>query len=84
MIRIYADFNSQDEQGRVKLTTVGSREDIEKFKDVLEEGMVVMLYMSNEFEVEGMLVFDEVWRAIPDYKTIRYLDNYPNNDIAED
>ena len=28
MMRIYADFNSQNEQGRVVLDTVGSRQDI--------------------------------------------------------
>ena len=72
MIRIYADFNTQDEQGRVVLTAVGSRRDIEEHEGMLAEGMV-LLYMTDEFEVEGTLVFDRVWNAIPNYATLHYI-----------
>jgi len=73
MIRLYADFNHRDEQGRVLLDTVGSLADIKKYEHMLAEDMDVMLHMENEFEVQGKLIFDEVWRAIPDFKTLRYL-----------
>ena len=73
MIRIYADFNHQDEQGRVFLDTVGSLADIEKHMDILAEGMIVLLYMGDEFEIEGTLVFDKVWLAMPNFETLHYL-----------
>jgi hypothetical protein len=72
MIRIYADFNSQDEQGRVRLSTVGSRKDVEKHRASLKEGMKVILYSPGDFEVQGTLTFDKIWLGIPDLSTIRY------------
>jgi hypothetical protein len=74
MIRIYADFNHCDEQGRVLLDTVGSLADISEHEAALAQGMVVLLYMEDEFEVEGTLLFDRVWRAVPDFGTLRYLE----------
>jgi hypothetical protein len=73
MVRIYADFNHRDEQYRVVLDTVGSLEDIKTHEDVLAEGVNVLLYMEDEFEVEGTLVFDGVWLAVPDFDTFRYM-----------
>ena len=73
MIKIYADFNHQDEQGRVLLDTVGSLADIKEHQDELAEGMKVLLYVENEFQVEGTLVFDGVWLAIPDLTTLHYM-----------
>ena len=72
MIRIYADFNSCDEQGRVRLSTVGSLKDIKQYEHMLEEGMRVILYTPDEFEVAGILVFEDIWLGIPDFSTINY------------
>lgn len=72
MIRIYADFNSTDEQDRVRLSTTGSRKDIELHRSQLKEGLEVILYMSDEFEVRGTLTFDNIWLGIPDWDTIYY------------
>jgi hypothetical protein len=72
MIRIYADFNNCDEHDRVMLNTVGSLKDIEQYKDILEEGMMVILYMTDEFEVCGTLSFEGIWIGVPDWNTIRY------------
>jgi hypothetical protein len=74
MIRIYADFNHRDAEGRVVLDTVGSLADLKEQEEMLAEGMDVLLYMEDEFEVEGTLIFDEVWLAIPRLSTLRYLD----------
>lgn len=74
MLRIYADFNSIDEQGRVNLNTVGSLEDVERHKAELREGLEVILYMTGELETRGVLVFDGIWKAIPDWSTVRYED----------
>lgn len=73
MIRIYADYNTRDEQGRVVLNTVGSLKDIERYRDEMREGMEVILNVQDEFEVRATLTFDEVWRAIPDMTSIRWL-----------
>lgn len=75
MLRIYADFNCTDEDGRVWLDTVGSLRDIEAHAAELKEGMTVMLYMTNELEVEATLLQDRgSWKGVPDWKTKRYLD----------
>jgi len=47
MLKLYADFNSCDEKGRVQLNTVGSLKDIKQHENVLEEGMKVLLYMHD-------------------------------------
>lgn len=74
MLRIYADFNSQDEAGRVCLNTVGSLRGIEAHRDELREGLAVILYMTDEFEVNGTLIFDQnIWKGIPDWSSIKYL-----------
>lgn len=72
LIRIYADFNSKDEQGRVRLSTVGSLEDIEKHSTELIEGLEVILHTPGDFEMRGTLTFDGIWLGIPHYNTIRY------------
>jgi hypothetical protein len=65
MLRIYADFNSTDEDGRVNLNTVGSLRDIEKHRAELRDGLSVVLTMTHELEVVGTLVFDGIWKGIP-------------------
>jgi hypothetical protein len=72
MLRIYADFNHRDADGRVVLDTIGSLADVKKFDGLLAEGMDVRLYMEDEFEVEAILVFERVWLAIPRYSTLRH------------
>jgi len=72
MLRIYADFNSCDEHGRVCLNTVGSLRDIDAHRGELREGARVLLYVPDEFEVEGTLEFDRIWLAVPDLPTLRY------------
>jgi hypothetical protein len=73
MLRIYADFNSTDEHDRVCLNTVGSLADLHAQETEVVNGARILLYMTNEFEVEAILVFDKIWMAAPDWKTLRYL-----------
>lgn len=73
LIRIYADANDRDEQGRFELGIVGSLADIKKYEGLLADGMVVLLNVQDEFEVEGTLIFDQIWRAIPNFETLHYL-----------
>ena len=80
MIRIYADFNSKDTDGRVWLNTVCSKKDIEKHEAELREGLEVILYVPDEFEVRGKLVRDRgIWKGHPDWSTIRYKDKGKNS-----
>lgn len=74
MIRIYADFNSVDEGGRVWLNTVAALTDIAAYQGALTDGMRVMLYVPGELEVEATLVFDRIWNGIPDWATLHCLD----------
>jgi hypothetical protein len=39
----------------------------------LVEGMNVMLYAPDDFEVVGRLVYEETWLAVPDWQTLRRL-----------
>lgn len=73
MLRIYADFNNSDEQGRVRLNTAGSKKDLDAHAGELADGLRVILHMMDEFEVDGALVFDQIWRGVPDWGTIRHL-----------
>ncbi|MFN0110517.1 MAG: hypothetical protein ACKVZH_16805 [Blastocatellia bacterium] len=79
MVKLYVDFNSCDEQGRVCLNTIGSLESIKQYGETLENGMKVLLFMKDEFEVQGTLFFEGIWLGIPDFSTIRYynLDDVP-------
>ena len=73
MLRIFADFNSCDDQGNVRLNTVGSLRDIAGGASHVAIGQKVILYTPDEFEVVGLLDFDEgIWKAKPDWSTIKY------------
>ncbi|MFI5030097.1 MAG: hypothetical protein ACHQPH_05285 [Reyranellales bacterium] len=59
------------------LNCVGSLRDIEAIKDKLKEGMSVVIYMSDELEMEAILEFDHrygLWIGRPIPGTLRYLD----------
>jgi hypothetical protein len=76
MFRIYFDTNDADELGRYILNCRGSREDIAPIVDKLRIGMHVVVYMTDELEVEAVLDFDNrhnVWVASPIWSTIKYL-----------
>lgn len=63
MIRIYGDFNHRDEQGRVRLDTVGSERDIAKLESALRPGLQVTVF-DDSYEAEGVLELVEgTWRA---------------------
>lgn len=72
MIRIYADWNDRDEQGRLRLDIAGALRDLDTHHQALVDGLRVLLDVQHEFELEATLVFEEIWRAIPDLATIRY------------
>jgi hypothetical protein len=56
-LRIYADFNSQDELGRVDLQTAGSRQDLECLKDYIRSELPVVLYF-DDIEIDAILQYE--------------------------
>ena len=76
VIRIYADFNNCEENGKVRLNTNGSLGDLFRVKKQIHAGMPVWLY-DEEFEVESKLEYDKkwkIWMGDPHWSTIRYFD----------
>lgn len=76
MIRIYFDTNEGDGDGRYSLNCTGSLQDIAPIADKLKEGMRVVIYMSDELEMQATLEFDRRyghWMARPVPGTTRYL-----------
>ncbi len=73
LIRIYADSNNRDEEGRFNLNVAGSIRDIEALGPAVKTGEQVVLHMTDEFEVTGTLEFDVIWKAVPDWNSIKYL-----------
>lgn len=69
MIRIWADFNSISEDGRLWAL---SKKDLKHYGSQLREGIEVIVHMDDEFEVQATLTQGRVgWEAIPDMSTIR-------------
>ena len=56
---IYFDANEGDERGRFDLGVRGAPRDIEPISSELTDGMHVILYDSEELEIEAVLEFDQ-------------------------
>jgi hypothetical protein len=73
--RVFVDFLNSDRQGRVRLNTVGTAQDLNRLGVVLREGMEVLLY-SYEVETEGFVTYsteEKLWVAKFDSNAIRNL-----------
>ncbi len=74
--RIYADANDMAEGGSFMLNIAGSLEDIERYSGQLRPGMKALFNVQDEFEVEGVLDYDEqnkMWLGRPNWDTRRDL-----------
>jgi hypothetical protein len=74
--RIYADGNDMSEAGCFMLHIAGSLQDIARYSGQLQSGMRALLNVQDEFEVEGVLDYDEknkMWLGRPDWETRRDL-----------
>ena len=70
---IYADFNNADSGGCLRLTCIGTIQDLARLGLQLREGMPLILH-DEELEVEGEAHFSEVehiWVARIDWQSIR-------------
>lgn len=72
-LRVFADFHNTDVKGRLRLSCVGTIEDLERHGIVLQEGQSLIIY-SEELEVEGIVHYSEeekLWTAVIDWDAIR-------------
>lgn len=81
--KIYADFHNCDSQGRVRLNSVGTLEDLACQQVQLREGLAVSLYAddANEFgqpdelRVEGTVAYskdESCWVAVIDWNAVHH------------
>jgi hypothetical protein len=81
--KIYADFQNLDDLHRLRLTCAGTRQDLERQRVQLSEGLVLTLYTddaddqgrSDELRAEGVVHDDEqekCWVAAIDWKALRH------------
>ena len=71
--RIFADFHNADVQGRLRLSCVGTIEDLERHGITLRNGQSLIIY-SEELEVEGVVHYsqeEKLWTAVIDWNAIR-------------
>jgi hypothetical protein len=81
--KINVDFHNADSQGRLRLTCVGTMEDLAQQQVELRDGLVLTLYSDDlddkgqldELLVEGVVSFSEeehCWVAAIDWAAIRH------------
>ena len=73
--KIFADFHNADEQGRLRLTCLGTVEDAARLGIRFHEGMILVL-SDEELEVEGTVAWnaeENRWVAAIDWDAIRTL-----------
>jgi hypothetical protein len=79
---IYADFHNLDDSNRLRLTSAGTKEDLERHRIELREGLVLTFYMDDandqgepdELRTEGVVHYDKhesTWVASVDWSAIR-------------
>jgi hypothetical protein len=70
---VYADFHNADPQGRLRLNSVGTAQDLALCPIKLQEGLLLTLY-SEDLEVEGQVQYsheENLWVAVIDWDAIR-------------
>ena len=81
--RVYADFQNLDDHNRLRLTCVGTMDDLDRMGLRLQPGLVLTLYTDDEdaaghpdeLRVEGVVHYDgeqRCWVAAVDWDTLRH------------
>jgi hypothetical protein len=81
--RVYADFQNLDDSNRLRLTCVGTKQDLARQHIELHEGLVLTFYMDDaddqgepdELRTEGIVHYDEKegsWVASVDWSSVRH------------
>jgi hypothetical protein len=82
LYRIYFDTNDGTMQDGYPLMCKGAQDDIQPIASKLSEGMHVIIYMTDELEMEAILEFDQAhncWIGRPIEGTLKYLDGSEPN-----
>ena len=72
-IKLFADFHNADKQGRVRLNTTGTFEDLAKYNIILRPGLEVLLNDDDSLEANGVVEYSEdekIWVARIDWNKI--------------
>ena len=72
--KIFADFNNTDIKGRVRLTTVGTLNDIREQNIELKEGLEVLIDDDDGLTTHGIVEFSEeenIWVAKIDWELLK-------------
>lgn len=86
-VRIYADFQKVDDEGRLVLTTAGTWSDLARHGLELREGLTLTFYSDDadddgnpdDLVVEGSVGYDEQaghWTATIDWQAIKHVSDY--------
>jgi hypothetical protein len=78
-LRVFADFNNADEEGRLRLNCIGTIEDLASQKVELQDGQTLTFY-SEDLEVEGIVKHspkENIWVAIINWDNIRQVEYLP-------
>jgi hypothetical protein len=81
--RVYADFHNLDDSNRLRLTCIGTGEDLARQGIELREGLALTFNMDDaddqgrpdDLLVDGVVHFDEAarcWVAVADWRTVRH------------
>jgi hypothetical protein len=72
MNHVYADFNNCDAQGRIRLNTAGSIDDMETQNIRLSDGMILAIY-SEDLEATGVAreLAEGGWGVELDWEAVR-------------
>jgi hypothetical protein len=81
--RVYADFHNCDSQGRVRLNTVGTLEDLARQQVQLRDGLALALYADDandldqpdELRADGIVAYSEderCWVAVIDWNAVHH------------
>jgi len=73
--KIFADFNNTDSMRRVRLTTVGTLNDLKRMNIKLESGMEILLDDDEGLVTSGIVLFsgeENIWVAKINWDEIKY------------
>ncbi|MBD2293209.1 hypothetical protein H6G06_06845 [Anabaena sphaerica FACHB-251] len=77
ILRVFADFNNADENGRLRLNCIGTIEDLARQKIELQDGQTLIFY-GEDLEIEGILKYspeENIWVAVIDWDNIRQVED---------
>ncbi|MEH2042283.1 hypothetical protein [Nostoc sp.] len=76
--KVFADFHNADAEGRLRLNSIGTIEDLANQSIELRDGQLLTIY-SEDLEVDGVVQFSEeekLWVAAIDWDRIRQVEDF--------